>query len=60
VAQELGKPAYTILTDASLAEIAEARPGSVAELARVNGVGPGKIDRYGPTILAIVSSAPSV
>ncbi|MBO0608501.1 ATP-dependent helicase [Myceligenerans salitolerans] len=58
VAQEVDKPAYTILTDASLAEIAEARPGSVAELARVNGVGPGKIDRYGPTILAIVRSAP--
>ncbi|GAB3160869.1 ATP-dependent DNA helicase UvrD2 [Myceligenerans halotolerans] len=58
VAQEADKPAYTILTDASLAEIAEMRPGSVAELARVNGVGPGKIDRYGPTILSIVSSAP--
>ncbi|RPF22670.1 ATP-dependent helicase [Myceligenerans xiligouense] len=58
VAQEVDKPAYTILTDASLAEIAEARPGSVAELARVNGVGPGKIDRYGSTILAIVRSAP--
>ncbi|MBE1874694.1 ATP-dependent helicase [Myceligenerans pegani] len=60
VAQEADKPAYTILTDASLAEIAESRPGSVAELARVNGIGPGKIDRYGPTILSIVSSAPSV
>ncbi|GAB4084186.1 ATP-dependent DNA helicase UvrD2 [Myceligenerans cantabricum] len=60
VALESDKPAYTILTDASLAEIAEARPRSAAELARVNGVGPGKIDRFGSTILSIVGSAPGV
>ncbi|GAA1851810.1 ATP-dependent DNA helicase UvrD2 [Myceligenerans crystallogenes] len=58
VAQETSKPAYTILTDASLAEIAERRPSSTAELARVNGIGPAKIDRFGPTVLAIVRSAP--
>jgi DNA helicase-2/ATP-dependent DNA helicase PcrA len=58
VARETDKPAYTVLTDATLAAIAEIRPSGIAELARVNGIGPAKIDRYGPTILAIVSSAP--
>ena len=58
VATETSKPAYTIVTDASLAEIAEVRPVSTAGLARIGGVGPAKIDRFGPTILAIVSDAP--
>ncbi|MFI2103927.1 ATP-dependent DNA helicase UvrD2 [Isoptericola sp. NPDC019693] len=55
VARETDKPAFTVLGDATLAAIAELRPTSVAQLARVNGVGPAKIDRYGQTILAIVA-----
>jgi len=58
VARETDKPAYTVLTDATLAAIAEIRPSGIAELARVNGIGPAKIDKYGATILAIVSGAP--
>ncbi|CAM3489271.1 ATP-dependent helicase [Isoptericola cucumis] len=54
VARETDKPAYTVLGDATLAAIAELRPSSVAQLARINGIGPAKIDRYGATILAIV------
>nr|BFF18729.1 hypothetical protein GCM10025730_22500 [Promicromonospora thailandica] len=57
VARETDKPAYTVLTDATLAAIAEMRPSGTAELARVNGIGPAKIDRYGAAILAIVSGA---
>ncbi|MFE5341059.1 ATP-dependent DNA helicase UvrD2 [Isoptericola sp. NPDC056578] len=55
VARETDKPAFTVLGDATLAAIAELKPTSVAQLARVNGVGPAKIDRYGQTILAIVA-----
>jgi DNA helicase-2/ATP-dependent DNA helicase PcrA len=58
VARETDKPAYTVLTDATLAAIAEIRPSAIAELARVDGIGPAKIDKYGATILAIVASAP--
>ncbi|MFE7405960.1 ATP-dependent DNA helicase UvrD2 [Isoptericola sp. NPDC057559] len=57
VARETDKPAFTVLGDATLAAIAELKPTSVAQLARVNGVGPAKIDRYGQTILAIVSDS---
>jgi DNA helicase-2/ATP-dependent DNA helicase PcrA len=57
VARETDKPAYTILGDATLAEIAEVRPTSIAGLARINGIGPAKIDRYGSTILALVAAA---
>ncbi|MEL7975748.1 ATP-dependent DNA helicase UvrD2 [Isoptericola sp. F-RaC21] len=57
VARETDKPAFTVLGDATLAAIAELKPTSVAQLARVNGVGPAKIDRYGQTILAIVADS---
>ena len=57
VARETDKPAFTVLGDATLAAIAELKPTSVAQLARVNGVGPAKIDRYGETILAIVADS---
>ncbi|MGF0115984.1 ATP-dependent helicase [Promicromonospora sp. Marseille-Q5078] len=57
VARETDKPAFTVLGDATLAAIAELKPTSVAQLARVNGVGPAKIDRYGETILAIVAGS---
>ncbi|GMA22501.1 hypothetical protein GCM10025864_02600 [Luteimicrobium album] len=57
VAREIDKPAFTVLVDSTLAEIAETRPSSVAELARVNGIGPAKIDRYGTTLLELVRAA---
>lgn len=55
VAVETDKPAYTVLVDATLAGIAEVRPRTVAELAGVRGIGPAKIDKYGPSLLAIVA-----
>ena len=41
--------------DTTLAEIAETRPRSVPDLARVSGLGPAKIERYGATLLDIVA-----
>ena len=55
VATESDKPAYTVLVDATLAGIAEVKPRTIADLARVRGIGPAKIDRYGPSLLSIVA-----
>jgi DNA helicase-2/ATP-dependent DNA helicase PcrA len=55
LARATAKPTYTVLGDATLSAIAELRPSSVPELARVQGIGPAKIDRYGPDLLAIVA-----
>ena len=55
VALDTDKPAYTVIVDATLAAIAEIRPTTTAELAQVKGIGPAKIDRYGPAILALVA-----
>ncbi|MFZ5668232.1 MAG: DNA helicase RecQ [Pseudomonadota bacterium] len=47
-------PPYVIFHDATLADIARARPGSPAALAKVAGVGQGKLDRYGEAVLAVI------
>lgn len=57
VAVEIDKPAYTVLTDAVLAAVAEVRPTSTTQLARIHGIGPAKIDRYGAAVLAVVAAA---
>jgi ATP-dependent DNA helicase RecQ len=53
-AKEQGVPAYVIFHDATLREIAVARPGSLAELAEVSGVGETKLAKYGEAILAVL------
>ncbi len=48
-------PPYVIAHDSTLAQIAERRPGSLSALARVPGIGPAKLDKYGPQILAVIA-----
>jgi DNA helicase-2/ATP-dependent DNA helicase PcrA len=48
-------PAYVVAHDSLLVAIAEARPGSATALARVSGIGPAKLERYGDEILALVA-----
>ena len=48
-------PAYVVAHDAMLFAIAEARPQSISALARVKGIGPAKLERYGVEILEIVT-----
>jgi ATP-dependent DNA helicase RecQ len=47
-------PPYVIFNDRTLTEIAAVKPGSRAALAEVNGVGEGKLARYGEAVLAVV------
>jgi ATP-dependent DNA helicase RecQ len=56
LAREQNLPAYVIFHDATLREIASGRPRSLAELARVNGVGASKLDRYGDRLLAVMQA----
>ena len=55
-AEELGQPAFCVFTDATLTAIAEQRPGSVAALVRIPGIGQSKLDRYGEDVLGLVGS----
>ena len=47
-------PPYVIFHDRTLAEIATVKPGSRAALERINGVGEGKLARYGAAVLEVV------
>jgi ATP-dependent DNA helicase UvrD/PcrA len=47
--------AFIVFHDTTIEAIAARRPTSIAELRRVPGVGPTKLDRYGEEILAVVS-----
>ncbi len=51
LAIEAGLPPYVIFHDATLREMAQARPASMAELGRVSGVGAKKLDAYGDRFL---------
>ena len=55
-AREDGVPAYVVLHDATLTELAARRPGSAAELAAVRGLGPTKIERYGDELLDVLAT----
>lgn len=57
LAREQSVPAYVIFHDATLRAIAERRPGSLAELGTVTGVGSAKLDRYGEQVLAALREA---
>ncbi|MGA7521862.1 MAG: ATP-dependent DNA helicase RecQ [Acidobacteriaceae bacterium] len=48
-----GKPSFFVLHDAVLAAIVLAAPRTVDQLLRVRGIGPAKVDRYGPAIIAL-------
>jgi len=52
-------PAYVVLHDRTLAALAAARPGSLAALAEVPGIGPAKLAAYGGEILSVLSGKDS-
>jgi ATP-dependent DNA helicase RecQ len=49
-------PPYVIFHDATLREIAAARPASLDELGQVKGVGASKLQRYGGRVLKLLGA----
>ena len=56
-AKEQAVPAYVILHDKTLRELAEVRPVSHGLLASITGMGSAKIEHYGEEILALIREA---
>ena len=48
-------PAYVIFHDATMREIAKAKPASMAELRNITGVGEKKLETYGEEIVALIA-----
>ncbi len=57
LAKDDGVPAYLICPDRSLREMVRARPRTSSQLARVHGVGPARLEKFGVAFLAILSRA---
>jgi DNA helicase-2/ATP-dependent DNA helicase PcrA len=53
-ATRIAKPAYVVLSNATLAAIAVKRPSTLVELSRVEGIGPAKLDLYGDELLELL------
>jgi ATP-dependent DNA helicase RecQ len=60
LAREHGVPAYTVMHDATLREIASRLPEDVAGLAGISGIGTTKLARYGDAIIEVIRTARQV
>ncbi|WP_236205386.1 DNA helicase RecQ [Pseudomonas tohonis] len=55
LAEEHSVPPYVIFPDATLLEMLRSKPGTLAEMARVSGVGARKLERYGEAFLEVLN-----
>ena len=55
VAREHNLPAFVVFHDATLAQMARERPGSLQALAGVSGVGAKKLEAYGQELLRVLA-----
>ena len=55
VSNAMGVPAFMIMHDRTIAEVADAMPKSTDDLSRIHGFGPTKISKYGDDILEVVN-----
>jgi superfamily II DNA helicase RecQ len=53
LAEEERLPAYAVFTNEQLAEIAKARCATPAELGKLEGIGPARVEKYGEAVIAV-------
>jgi superfamily II DNA helicase RecQ len=54
-ARDMAVPPYSVLTDAAISLIVERRPASRSDLARIPGVGPRVLAKFGDDLLEIAA-----
>lgn len=57
LAEQAGVPAYIIFNDRTLIEMAETRPQTLDDMAKVSGVGAKKLESYGTDFLGVIAGA---
>ena len=55
LAEAANVPAYIIFNDKTLIEMAETRPASLDDMARICGIGTKKLDRFGQDFLQVIA-----
>jgi ATP-dependent DNA helicase RecQ len=58
LADEHGLPPYVIFHDATLREMAQQRPATLDEFARIRGIGEAKLSRYGERFIEAIRQHP--
>jgi ATP-dependent DNA helicase RecQ len=53
IAKKLGMPPFVVLHDRTLQAIAQARPTTPNQLQEISGMGPAKVEKYGPQLLEV-------
>ena len=56
IAQEIGKPPYSVFSDKTLRDMARIKPVTNAQFLAVNGVGQHKLDLYGQRFMQAIAS----
>jgi ATP-dependent DNA helicase RecQ len=54
IAEKEKMPAYIIFSDATLKELASAKPETFEELGNINGIGQVKLRKYGPRVIKLI------
>jgi ATP-dependent DNA helicase RecQ len=60
LARDQGVPPYVIFHDATLREMAQLKPRTLADLSNISGVGTRKLDTYGAAFLAVIAGHAAV
>ena len=55
LAEAANMPAYIVFNDRTLIEMAETRPATLDEMARIGGVGAKKLEQYGQAFLEVIN-----
>jgi ATP-dependent DNA helicase RecQ len=50
-------PAYVVFPDSTLLELARARPTTLEDMSGINGIGPKKLNEFGPTFLRAIAES---
>lgn len=58
-AEAEGVPVYTVFTNAQLAEMVKRRVRSAAELGKIEGIGPARLEKYGALLLVLLAELPA-
>lgn len=58
-AEAEGVPVYAVFTNAHLAEMAKGETKSTADLLKIDGVGPARVEKHGEALLQILQTRPA-
>ena len=57
-AEAEGVPVYAVFTNAQLADMVKQRARTPADLRKIEGLGPARLEKYGPRLLAVLAELP--